>query len=90
LAVARLLFLRTGNYNPKYAFCVIYVVVRSKSRRKGILVLDDSLPGDDLLIAVEELGAAHDRHEAERSDATSSQNSLGDDGENRDLNLPRR
>ena len=44
---------------------------------------------DDLLLAVEALGAAHDRHEAERSDATSSGNSAGDDGENRDLNLPR-
>lgn len=40
-----------------------------------------------LLIAVEELAAAHDRSESERSDVTSSQNSAGDDGENRDLNL---
>jgi hypothetical protein len=44
---------------------------------------------DGLLLAVEELTAAQDRHGAERSDPTSSQNSLGDDGENRDLNLPR-
>lgn len=44
---------------------------------------------DSLLLAVEQLTAAHDRHGAERSDPTSSQNSLGDDGENRDLNLPR-
>ncbi|MDT0411094.1 MULTISPECIES: hypothetical protein [Streptomyces] len=42
-----------------------------------------------LLIAVEELATAHDRSEAERSDITSSQNSAGDDGENRDLNLPK-
>ena len=45
--------------------------------------------GSGLLLAVEQLSAAHDRHGAERSDPTSSQNSLGDDGENRDLNLPR-
>lgn len=44
---------------------------------------------DGLLLAVRELAGAHDRHEAERSDITSSQNSAGDDGENRDLNLPR-
>lgn len=44
---------------------------------------------DDLVLVVEALGAAHDRHEAERSDVTSSQNSAGDDGENRDLNLPK-
>lgn len=45
--------------------------------------------GDGLLLAVQNLAGAHDRHEAERSDITSSQNSAGDDGENRDLNLPR-
>lgn len=45
--------------------------------------------GDGLLLAVHQLAGAHDRHEAERSDITSSQNSAGDDGENRDLNLPR-
>lgn len=44
---------------------------------------------DSLLLTVEELTAAHDRHGAERSDPTSTQNSGGDDGENRDLNLPR-
>jgi hypothetical protein len=44
---------------------------------------------DSLLLAVEKLTAAHDRHGAERSDPTSTQNSGGDDGENRDLNLPR-
>src|SRR5882762_3127586 len=44
---------------------------------------------DGLLLAVETLAAAHDRHEAERSDTTSSGNSAGDDGENRDLNLPK-
>lgn len=37
---------------------------------------------DDLVLAVELLGDAHDRHEAERSDPTST--SAGDDGENRD------
>ncbi|MFJ8248325.1 hypothetical protein [Streptomyces sp. NPDC094466] len=42
-----------------------------------------------LLIAVEELATAHDRSESERSDITSSQNSAGDDGDNRDLNLPK-
>lgn len=42
-----------------------------------------------LLIAVEELAPAHDRSESERSDITSSQNSAGDDGDNRDLNLPK-
>ncbi len=42
-----------------------------------------------LLLAVQTLTAAHDRCEAERSDITSSQNSAGDDGENRDLNLPK-
>ncbi|MET8948234.1 hypothetical protein ABZX30_33055 [Streptomyces sp. NPDC004542] len=42
-----------------------------------------------LLIAVEELAAPHDRSESERSDITSSQNSAGDDGDNRDLNLPK-
>jgi hypothetical protein len=42
-----------------------------------------------LLVAVEQLAVAHDRSEAERSDITSSQNSAGDDGDNRDLNLPK-
>jgi len=42
-----------------------------------------------LLLAVEQLTTAHDRYESERSDTTSSQNSAGDDGENRDLNLPK-
>jgi hypothetical protein len=50
---------------------------------------DEPQQTDGLLLAVEQLTAAHDRHGAERSDPTSSQNSLGDDGENRDLNLPR-
>lgn len=52
---------------------------------------DNPVEGDDagLLLAVHVLSAAHDRCEAERSDITSSQNSAGDDGENRDLNLPR-
>ena len=85
-----LLFSRPVDYNPEWAFRSLCVERAPRSREEGISVPDDSLPGDELLIAVEELGAAHDRHEAERSDATSSQNSLGDDGENRDLNLPRR
>ncbi|MFF4802297.1 hypothetical protein ACFY1U_28495 [Streptomyces sp. NPDC001351] len=42
-----------------------------------------------LLVTVEQLAVAHDRSEAERSDITSSQNSAGDDGDNRDLNLPK-
>jgi hypothetical protein len=50
---------------------------------------ETDLPEDPLLLGVEQLTAAHDRHEAERSDITSSQNSAGDDGENRDLNLPK-
>lgn len=44
---------------------------------------------DDLVLTVEALAVVHDRHESERSDVTSSQNSAGDDGENRDLNLPK-
>jgi len=52
-------------------------------------VTNGSTGTDSLLLAVEELTAAHDRHGAERSDPTSTQNSGGDDGENRDLNLPR-
>ena len=55
----------------------------------GTGTTDEPERGDSLLLAVEQLTAAHDRHGAERSDPTSSQNSLGDDGENRDLNLPR-
>ncbi|CAM5678096.1 hypothetical protein SALBM311S_02147 [Streptomyces alboniger] len=43
----------------------------------------------NLLVTVEQLAVAHDRSEAERSDITSSQNSAGDDGDNRDLNLPK-
>lgn len=49
----------------------------------------DTSAEDGLLLAVETLSAAHDRHESERSDVSSSQNSAGDDGENRDLNLPK-
>jgi len=41
--------------------------------------------GDGLLLAVETLSAAHDRHEAERSDPTGT--SVGDDGENRDSSV---
>lgn len=44
---------------------------------------------EDGLLPVEALSAAHDRHDSERSDLTSSQNSADDDGENRDLNLPK-
>lgn len=44
-------------------------------------VIDD----DDLVIAVERLGEAHDRHGAERSDPTGT--SAGDDGENRDSSV---
>lgn len=44
---------------------------------------------DGLLLLVEQVGVAHDRHRSEHSDITSSQNSAGDDGENRDLNLPK-
>jgi hypothetical protein len=52
-------------------------------------VMTNDVSTDSLLLAVEDLTAAHDRHGAERSDPTSTQNSGGDDGENRDLNLPR-
>ncbi len=44
--------------------------------------MSDDPADDDLVIAVEALGDAHDRHEAERSDPTGT--SAGDDGENRD------
>jgi len=44
---------------------------------------------DSLLLLVEQVGVAHDRQRSEHSDITSSQNSAGDDGENRDRNLPR-
>lgn len=50
---------------------------------------ESNFPADGLLLAVDSLSAAHDRSEAERSDITSSQNGAGDDGEYRDLNLPR-
>ena len=43
---------------------------------------DAQLEDDDLVLAVESLGDAHDRHEAEQSDPTGT--SAGDDGENRD------
>jgi hypothetical protein len=47
---------------------------------------DSTTPeSDGLLLAVETLSAAHDRHEAERSDPTST--SAGDDGENRDSSV---
>lgn len=47
---------------------------------------DSTTPENDgLLLAVETLSAAHDRHEAERSDPTST--SAGDDGENRDSSV---
>lgn len=49
----------------------------------------DPQDSDGLLLAVEQLGVAHDRQRSEHSDITSSQNSAGDDGENRDLNLPK-
>ena len=44
--------------------------------------MSDTLVDDDLVLAVETLGDAHDRHEAEQSDPTGT--SAGDDGENRD------
>jgi hypothetical protein len=44
--------------------------------------MSDTPTEDDLVVAVESLGDAHDRHEAERSDPTGT--SAGDDGENRD------
>ena len=60
-----------------------------QSGQAGAAAESDTADGGSLLLAVEQLAAAHDRHGAERSDPSSSQNSLGDDGENRDLNLPR-
>ncbi|MGW8526230.1 hypothetical protein [Nocardiopsis sp. NPDC055824] len=50
---------------------------------------DAAIENDGLLLLVEQVGVAHDRHRSEHSDITSSQNSAGDDGENRDLNLPK-
>ena len=44
--------------------------------------MSDEPSDDDLLLTVESLGEAHDRHGAERSDPTGT--SAGDDGENRD------
>ena len=64
-------------------------LVEVSSDETGVASGSDQVDEGGLLLAVEQLSAAHDRHEAERSDPTSSQNSLGDDGENRDLNLPR-
>jgi hypothetical protein len=46
------------------------------------VAMEDALVDDDLVLAVESLGDAHDRHEAEQSDPTGT--SAGDDGENRD------
>lgn len=61
------------------------------SANDNLARLADATDQDDagLLLAVEQLAAAHDRCEVEMSDTTSSQNSAGDDGENRDLNLPK-
>jgi hypothetical protein len=47
--------------------------------------LDATPDGDGLLLTVQTLSAAHDRHEAERSDPTGT--SVGDDGENRDSSV---
>jgi hypothetical protein len=44
--------------------------------------------GEPLLLGVKRLGIAHDRHEAECSEAVSSRNLAGDDKEDRDSNLP--
>lgn len=43
---------------------------------------------DDLLLAVEALTVVHDRYDSEHSDPTGT--SVGDDGENRDANNPKR
>ncbi|CBG69251.1 MULTISPECIES: hypothetical protein [Streptomyces] len=56
---------------------------------KGTKAKESGGTSVSLLVAVEQLAVAHDRSEAERSDITSSQNSAGDDGDNRDLNLPK-
>jgi hypothetical protein len=64
-------------------------LIEVSSDQAGVAPESGQADSGGLLLAVEQLSAAHDRHEAERSDPTSSQNSLGDDGENRDLNLPR-
>ena len=40
---------------------------------------------DDLVLLVDTIGEAHDRHGAERSDPTGT--SSGDDGENRDSSV---
>ena len=46
---------------------------------------ESAISDDALVLAAESLGSAHDRHEAERSDPTST--SAGDDGENRDSSV---
>ncbi len=64
-------------------------ISEAQNSQAGVAGGSDVADGGSLLLAVEQLSAAHDRHGAERSDPTSSMNSLGDDGENRDLNLPK-
>ena len=44
--------------------------------------MPEDQPNEDLVVAVERLGAAHDRDEAMPSDPTGT--SAGDDGNNRD------
>lgn len=44
--------------------------------------MSDTLVDDDLVLAVDSLGDAHNRHEAERSDPTGT--SAGDGSEKRD------
>jgi len=48
-------------------------------------VNESAISDDEFVLAVESLAGAHDRHEAERSDPTST--SAGDDGENRDSSV---
>jgi hypothetical protein len=47
--------------------------------------MPENQPDEDLVLAVERLGAAHDRHAAMPSDPTGT--SAGDDGENRDSSV---
>src|SRR5579859_5706458 len=59
----------------------IHPQYRHNEKRKEV-AMDDTLVDDELVLAVDSLGDAHDRHEAEQSDPTGT--SAGDDGENRD------
>jgi hypothetical protein len=70
---------QAGGPDPGPASCT------TEEERKTHMPDSTTPENDGLLLAVETLSAAHDRHEAERSDPTST--SAGDDGENRDSSV---